>query len=84
MLRVGIIGCGGITERRHGPVLAGMGERVEIAGLADLAEERVALMGEKLGVESEHFYTDWEEMLGREGLDFVHICTPTICTSRRR
>lgn len=76
MLRAGIIGCGGITERRHGPVLAGMGERVEIAGLADLAEERVALMGEKLGVESEHFYTDWEEMLARERLDLVHICTP--------
>jgi len=76
MLRAGIIGCGGITERRHGPVLAGMKDRVEIAALADLAEERVGLMGEKLGIATEHLYRDWEEMLAREELDLVHICTP--------
>jgi len=76
MLRAGIIGCGGITERRHGPVLAKMGDRVAIVALADLAEERVGLMGKKLGVGRECLYTDWEEMLAREELDFVHICTP--------
>ena len=76
MLRAGIIGCGGITERRHGPVLAGMKGRVEVVGLADLAEERGGLMGEKLGIGTEHLYGDWEEMLNREELDLVHICTP--------
>ena len=76
MLRAGIIGCGGITERRHGPVLAGLEDRVEVVALADLALERTALMGEKLGVDTAHQYGDWEDMLRREELDLVHICTP--------
>ena len=40
MLRVGIVGCGGIAERRHGPVLASLNDRVKIGALADLAQER--------------------------------------------
>ena len=76
MLRAGIIGCGGITERRHGPMLASLNDRVAITALADLAQERLDLMGGKLSVGSEHLYTDWEQMLANEELDLVHICTP--------
>ena len=76
MLRAGIIGCGGITERRHGPMLASLTDRVTVTALADLAQERLALMGGKLGVTPEHRYTDWEQMLAHEALDLVHICTP--------
>ncbi|RKU11125.1 hypothetical protein C6502_08990 [Candidatus Poribacteria bacterium] len=76
MLKAGIIGCGGITERRHGPMLARLNDRVTVVALADLAQERLDLMGGKLGVVSENLYTDWEEMLAKEDLDLVHICTP--------
>ena len=76
MLRAGIIGCGGITERRHGPMLASLSDRVTVTALADLAQERLELMGGKLGVTSENLYTDWEQMLTNEELDLVHICTP--------
>ena len=76
MLKAGIIGCGGITERRHGPMLASLSDRVTVAALADLAQERLDLMGGKLGVASENLYTDWKQMLANEKLDLVHICTP--------
>ena len=76
MLRAGIIGCGGIAERRHGPVLASLNDRVKIDALADLAQERTELMGDKLGVAPKHLYSDWENMLAQEELDLVHICTP--------
>ena len=76
MLRAGIIGCGGITERRHGPVLASLNDRVNIGALADLASERTELLGGKLGVAAQHLYTNWENMLAQEELDLVHICTP--------
>ena len=76
MLRAGIIGCGGITERRHGPVLASMNDRVKVTALADLAQERLLFMGGKLGVASGHLYVDWERMLAKEKFDLVHICTP--------
>ena len=76
MLRAGIIGCGGITERRHGPMLASLNDRVTVTALADLAQERLDLMGEKLGIASKNLYTNWEDMLAQEELDLVHICTP--------
>ncbi len=76
MLKAGIIGCGGITERRHGPVLASLHDKVEVSALADLSAERTGLMGEKLGVGKAHQYQDWETMLRDEQLDLVHICTP--------
>ena len=76
MLKAGIIGCGGITERRHGPVLARLHDHVKVTALADLSAERTNLLGEKLGVDRAHQYQDWEAMLRNEELDLVHICTP--------
>ena len=75
ILRAGIIGCGGITERRHAPLLAGM-EGVELVALADVTEARLALLGEKHGVHTERRYTDYERMLAEAELDIVHVCTP--------
>lgn len=76
MLRAGIIGCGGITERRHAPVLAGLSNLVSISAISDVSEDRLNLIGEKYGVTKDHRYLDYESMLKTEALDFVHICTP--------
>lgn len=76
MLRAGIIGCGGITERRHAPVLTSFVGHVELAALADVSEARLALIGDKYSVSSAHRYTDYEAMLKNESLDLVHVCTP--------
>ncbi|MBN1402744.1 MAG: Gfo/Idh/MocA family oxidoreductase, partial [Anaerolineae bacterium] len=65
-----------ITERRHAPVLADRADRVEIVALSDLSAERMALIGDMVGVPRAHHYQDFQEMLGREALDLVHICTP--------
>ncbi|NKB67779.1 MAG: hypothetical protein GKR89_12015 [Candidatus Latescibacteria bacterium] len=75
-LKAGIIGCGGIAERRHAPVLSRLAPRVELAALADLAAERTGLLGELYGIEEAHQYRDWQQMLDAENLDLVHICTP--------
>jgi len=75
MYRVGVIGCGGITERRHAPTFCAV-ERTQLAALADLSPERLELLGEKHGVGPEHRYTDYQEMLEREKLDLVSIATP--------
>ena len=75
MLRVGIIGCGGITERRHAPLLAAM-ESVELVALTDVTEVRLALLGEKYVVPEEGRFTDYEKMLAEAELDIVHVCTP--------
>ncbi len=75
MLRAGIIGCGGITERRHAPVLEAM-EGVALVALADVTEERLALLGERHDVSAAGRYTDYEMMLAEAELDLVHVCTP--------
>ena len=75
MLRAGIIGCGGITERRHAPVLA-VQEGVELVAMADVTAERLQLLGERHGVTAAAQYVDYEKMLAEAELDIVHVCTP--------
>ncbi len=76
MYRVGIIGCGGITERRHGPTWSAMKDKAMIVALSEVSLERLSLMGEKLNVTEEHRYTDYQQMLAKEKLDIVDIATP--------
>ena len=76
VLRAGIIGCGGIAERRHAPVLSRLAPRVELAAVADLSTDRTALLGELYGIAADHQHRDWQHMLAAEKLDLVHICTP--------
>jgi len=76
MLRAATIGCGMITERRHAPVLASHPDRVQIVAISDLSEERMALIGNMVAVPTSHQYRDYEEMLDKEDIDLVHVCTP--------
>lgn len=76
MYKVAIIGCGGITERRHGPVWSAMKDKAKIVALCDVSPDRISLMGEKLNVSEEHRYTDYQQMLAQEELDIVDIATP--------
>ncbi len=48
MLRVGIIGCGGIIERRHLPGLLELRDTVEIKAMSDISAERVDLLAGRL------------------------------------
>ena len=45
-IKVGIIGCGSITEKRHAPEYAN-NSNVEIVAFYDLNEKRAELMKEK-------------------------------------
>ncbi len=70
-LRVGVIGCGAI-HHHHAKAIAEDG-RLELAGFADIerarAEDSARLYGGRA-------YTDYLDMIDRERLDAVHICTP--------
>ncbi|MBQ3705458.1 MAG: Gfo/Idh/MocA family oxidoreductase [Clostridia bacterium] len=67
MFRIGIIGCGGISAV-HAQVIREL-ENTELAACSDIVPERAARYGCTA-------YTDWQEMLSREKLDAVHLCTP--------
>ncbi len=71
-LRVGILGCGGMSRNHiNGYLISG---RYEIVALADLNESAMADKDEQFSLSTKH-YTDAREMLDRENLDVVSICT---------
>lgn len=69
MLKVGLIGVGGISGA-HIPVWESM-EDVELTALCDIRQERMEPYPEK------HHYTELDEMLKNEKLDILDICLPT-------
>lgn len=69
MLKVGLIGVGGISGA-HIPVWESM-EDVELTALCDIRQERMEPYPEK------HHYTKLDEMLKSEKLDILDICLPT-------
>jgi predicted dehydrogenase len=73
-LKVGIIGVGGIAEGKHMPALAKIGS-VKLAAFCDLVEERATTGAEKYGIKGATVYTDFRQMLAKEKLDVVHVCT---------
>lgn len=68
-MRVGIIGCGGIAGLHVRGYQAC--EEVEVVAAADVDHQRAIDIA---GVE--HAYTSFHEMLAKERLDAVSVCTP--------
>ena len=71
-VRVGIIGCGAITQRRHAPEYAA-NPKAEIAGFYDLNKARAGQMCAQYGG---RIYESVEEVLSDPGIDAVSVCSP--------
>ncbi len=74
-IRVGIIGCGGISKGSHMSAYEMLGKRVEVAALCDIIVER-AETARKTRFPSAAVYQDYKELLKDETIDYVDICTP--------
>lgn len=69
--RVGIIGTGGIARAHTGGYNAC--EHTEIVAVADISEEQLSKYKDEFKVTN--LYTDYMEMLQKENLDMVSVCT---------
>ena len=69
MLKVGLIGVGGISTA-HIPAWEGF-EDAELVALCDIRKEQMEKYGDK------RCYTDFDDMLNNEDLDILDICLPT-------
>jgi predicted dehydrogenase len=72
-IRVGIVGLGGIAQIAHIPILKKLPD-VEIVAVCDIEEAKVQWIGERYKIPKVYIYS--EEMIEKENLDAVHICTP--------
>ncbi|GMQ63194.1 Gfo/Idh/MocA family protein [Vallitalea maricola] len=71
MFRVGIVGCGNIFPMHAYPV--NELSCTELVAVCDIKEDRAKAKAQELGCK---YYTDYKEMIDKENLDVVHICTP--------
>jgi len=75
-LKVGIIGVGMAFERLHYPAYKQLTDRYEIVALCDLDKEKALNWANRLNLQQDSVYTDFQEMLNRGDLDVIDIMVP--------
>lgn len=75
IVKVGIIGCGGIANGKHMPSLKAV-PNVQMVAFCDIIEERAKAAAEKFGTADAEVFTDYKELLAREDIEVVHVLTP--------
>lgn len=74
VLRVGLIGAGGIAQAAHIPNYLKCGDKVEIVAVSDVVEATAKNCAEKFSIP--HVFSRYEDMLHHVELDAVSVCTP--------
>ena len=69
--RAAVIGCGKISVMHCISILNQ--KNVELTAVCDIKEDRAREAAERYGT---RYYTDYKEMIEKEKLDAVHVCTP--------
>ncbi|MCB0286671.1 MAG: Gfo/Idh/MocA family oxidoreductase [Calditrichia bacterium] len=74
LLRVGVVGCGGISQIIHIPILAKI-PGVQLVALCDIDDRKTAFLSKRFDVP--HTFRDIEEMFRKVEIDLLFILTPT-------
>ena len=74
-IKVGIIGCGFIAEFKHLPSMSRV-EGFKPVAFCDLIPERAQKLADKFGEPGCLVTEDYKEVLKREDIDVIHVCTP--------
>ncbi len=75
LVKVGIIGCGGIANGKHMPALKKV-EDCEMVAFCDIIPERAEKAAKDFGTPDAKVYTDYKELLKDPEIEVVHVCTP--------
>jgi predicted dehydrogenase len=73
-LKIGIIGCGYISTKWHIPGFQRLKKRADISAACDISQSLVASVAGRYSIPKT--YSNVTEMLQKEKLDIVDICTP--------
>jgi len=72
-VRLGVVGCGRVTESRHLPAL-GASREFEVVALSDVDDARLGRVADRFGVEKR--YRDYRELIAGGNIDAVAVCVP--------
>lgn len=75
IVKVGIIGCGGIANGKHMPSLKKL-ENVQMTAFCDIIAERAEKAAKEYGTADAKVYTDYKELLKDKDIEVVHVLTP--------
>ena len=75
IVKVGIIGCGGIANGKHMPSLSKL-PNVEMVAFCDIIPERAEQAKTKYGTIDAKVYTDYKQLLNDREIEVVHVLTP--------
>lgn len=73
-LRAGLIGAGTIAHSAHLPAMSYLRNDIELVAVSDIRQETAEAAVRDFGAET--WYSDYRELLARDDIDFVDICTP--------
>jgi len=72
-LKVGVVWCGFVTKKRYIPAFLRLNKDVDLCAVCDLNEVAGAVAKE---FRIPNVYSDVSEILSKEGLGVVDVCTP--------
>lgn len=73
-LRAGLIGTGTIAHSAHLPAMRYLHNEIELVAVADIRQDAAEAAVRDYG--AGRWYADYRELLERDDIDFVDICTP--------
>lgn len=75
VVKIGIVGCGGIANGKHLPSLKKL-PNVEIVSFFDIIPEKTAAAAAAYGAKGARVCGSYKEMLKDKSIDVIHVCTP--------
>jgi predicted dehydrogenase len=73
-LKVGIVGCGHVSEMIHIPAFLRLKKTVTLSAVCDLNRTLARDVAQRFNIRN--FYSNLSEMISEEALDVVDVCTP--------
>lgn len=74
MLKIGIIGLGGISKKHISEILKS--PKAKICAICDIDEAKLKSVGDRLEIPEMNRFTDYRELVACDDVDAVEICTP--------
>lgn len=73
--KIGVIGLGGVAHNRHFPDLIA-NHACEIVAICDINVQKLNEVGDRLGIDQAHRFTDYRDLIACPDVQGVEICTP--------